>query len=78
MKNIFYNKYIYKWQNILTITHFAFLIIFIASLVLMGLHDLWLSSRLFIVAILIGVVLSVFKMVGVKKKDIIEVKNQKS
>jgi hypothetical protein len=34
--------------------------------------------RLFIVAILIGTVLSLFKVIGVKKKDIIEVKNQKS
>lgn len=73
MKNIFYNKYTHKWQNILTITHFAFLIILATSLIIDELHNSWLSHGLLIVAILIAVVLSVFKRIAVKKRDIIEV-----
>ncbi len=77
MKNIFYNKYTYKWQNILTIVHFSFLVVFTTSLILMKLKDSWFSKGLFIAAILIAIVYSLFKVIGVKKKDIIEVKNHR-
>ncbi|HYJ62716.1 MAG TPA: hypothetical protein VEV62_03150 [Parafilimonas sp.] len=76
MKSIFYTKYTHKWQNILTITHFVFFIFFIASLILMELHDSWLSNRLLIAAISIALVLSVFKMVAIKKRDVMEVKSK--
>ncbi len=74
MKNIFYNKYTHKWQNILTIIHFSFLVVFTTSLILMKLNDSSFSKGLFIAAILIAIVHSLFKVIGVKKKDIIEVK----
>jgi hypothetical protein len=78
MKNIFYNKYTHKWQNILTIIHFSFLVVFTTSLILVKLYNSWFGKGLFIAAILIAAIYSLFKVIGVKKKDIIEVKNQKS
>ncbi len=75
IRNIFYKNYTSKWQNILTIAHLIFIIVFTTWVILIRLYNSSFAGLL-ITSLVLGVGLSLLKTIAVKKNNEIY-KNEK-